>query len=59
MRALQFHGNKDIRIDTIPEPDIRKGHVKVKVAWSGICGSGTCYTFRQQLNDSDLKRRPS
>lgn len=39
MRALCFHGNKDIRIDDIPEPSLRPGWVKVKNAWCGICGS--------------------
>ncbi|KAI9814268.1 MAG: hypothetical protein M1827_003434 [Pycnora praestabilis] len=39
MRALRFHGNKDIRVDEIPEPTCKPGWVKVKNAWSGICGS--------------------
>lgn len=41
MRALRYHGNNDIRIDEIPEPVIKPGHVKVRNAWCGICGSGT------------------
>jgi D-arabinose 1-dehydrogenase-like Zn-dependent alcohol dehydrogenase len=40
MRALRFHGNKDIRVDEIPEPPLKPGWVKVKNAWAGICGSG-------------------
>lgn len=40
MRALRFHGNKDMRVDEITEPAIKPGHVKVKNAWCGICGSG-------------------
>lgn len=39
MRALRWHGNKDIRVDEIPEPKLRPGWVKVKNAWAGICGS--------------------
>ncbi|EXJ90180.1 hypothetical protein A1O3_03249 [Capronia epimyces CBS 606.96] len=39
MRALRFHGNKDVRVDEIPEPALRPGWVKVKNAWAGICGS--------------------
>ncbi|RVX69834.1 hypothetical protein B0A52_05668 [Exophiala mesophila] len=39
MRALRFHGNKDIRVEDIPEPSPRPGWVKVKNAWAGICGS--------------------
>ena len=39
MRALRFHGNKDIRLDEIPIPELRPGWVKVKIGWSGVCGS--------------------
>ena len=39
MRAARFHGQKDIRIDDIPEPRLRPGAVKLKVAWCGICGT--------------------
>lgn len=39
MRALRWHGNRDIRLDDIPEPELRPGWVKIKNEWSGICGS--------------------
>lgn len=39
MKALVWHGKKDIRIEDKPEPVTNKGKVKVKVAWTGICGS--------------------
>lgn len=39
MRALRWHGSKDVRLDTVPEPELRPGWVKVKNAWCGICGS--------------------
>ena len=39
MKAARFHGQKDIRIDDIPEPRLRPGAVKLKVAWCGICGT--------------------
>lgn len=41
MRALRFHGQKDIRLDQIPIPLCGKGQVKVKPAFVGICGTGT------------------
>lgn len=40
MFALRWHGNKDLRIDQVPEPKLRPGWVKVKNVWAGICGSG-------------------
>ncbi|KAF7198206.1 Tannase, partial [Pseudocercospora fuligena] len=39
MKALRYHGNKDIRLDEIPIPELRPGWVKIKIAWAGICGS--------------------
>ena len=39
MRALRLHGARDLRLDDIPEPALRPGTVKIKVEWSGICGS--------------------
>lgn len=39
MRALRFHGNKTISVDTIPKPTVKPGWVKIRNAWAGICGS--------------------
>lgn len=40
MLALRFHGNRDLRVDEVPMPELRPGLVLVKNAWAGICGSG-------------------
>jgi (R,R)-butanediol dehydrogenase/meso-butanediol dehydrogenase/diacetyl reductase len=39
MRAVRYHGNRDIRIDDIPEPECKPGFVKIAPEWCGICGS--------------------
>ena len=40
MRAVVWHGKKDIRIETVPvPPPPPPGWVKTKVLWCGICGS--------------------
>ena len=39
MKAAVFHGPRDIRLEDVPEPDVRPGSVKVKVDWCGICGT--------------------
>lgn len=39
MKAARFHGRKDIRIEDVPEPELRAGTVKIDVAWCGICGT--------------------
>lgn len=39
MKAARWHGAKDIRVENILEPKVSKGKVKIKVEWTGICGS--------------------
>lgn len=39
MKATRYYGRKDIRTDDIPEPELLPGTVKVKVDWTGICGT--------------------
>jgi (R,R)-butanediol dehydrogenase / meso-butanediol dehydrogenase / diacetyl reductase len=39
MKAAVFHGPQDVRLDDVPEPEVRQGAVKVKVDWCGICGT--------------------
>jgi len=39
MRVLRWHGQKDIRVEEVPEPQVGPGQVKVKVKWCGICGT--------------------
>lgn len=39
MKAARFHGRGDIRVDEVPEPQVRPGTVLVEVEWCGICGS--------------------
>ncbi|EPX83858.1 2,3-butanediol dehydrogenase [Salipiger mucosus] len=39
MKAARWHGVKDIRVEDVSEPSPGPGEVKVKVAWTGICGS--------------------
>lgn len=39
MKAARYYGKEDIRIEDIPEPPIKPGHIKVKPAFVGICGT--------------------
>ncbi|KAH9848120.1 alcohol dehydrogenase GroES domain protein [Lenzites betulinus] len=39
MRAIRYYGPEDMRLDHIPEPTPGEGQVKIKIAWTGICGS--------------------
>ncbi len=40
MKAAIWHGKRDVRIESVPEPPPPpRGQVQVKVAWCGICGT--------------------
>lgn len=39
MKALRWHGVKDLRLENIEQPAALAGKVKIKVEWCGICGS--------------------
>lgn len=39
MKALRWHARGDLRLDDVPEPQLRPGTVKVEVSRCGICGS--------------------
>ncbi len=40
MRALVYHGTRDVRVDTVPDPTIEHpGNVIIKVTSTAICGS--------------------
>jgi (R,R)-butanediol dehydrogenase/meso-butanediol dehydrogenase/diacetyl reductase len=39
MKALRWHGRKDLRYEDIPEPYPASGQLKIKVNLAGICGT--------------------
>jgi threonine dehydrogenase-like Zn-dependent dehydrogenase len=40
MKAVAWHGNRDVRVDTVPDPKIEKPtDAVIRVTSSGICGS--------------------
>jgi threonine dehydrogenase-like Zn-dependent dehydrogenase len=40
MKALTFHGRRDVRVDTVPDPSIREPtDAIIRVTSSGLCGS--------------------
>jgi len=43
MRALFIHGEKDLRLGDLPEPETKPGEYKLKVASALICGSDLHY----------------
>lgn len=39
MKAARYYDRGDIRIDELPEPEVKPGTVGIDVAWCGICGT--------------------
>ncbi|CAM4141028.1 2,3-butanediol dehydrogenase [Jeotgalicoccus halotolerans] len=39
MKAVVYYDTKDVRIEEVAEPKVYAEGVKVKVAWTGICGT--------------------
>jgi (R,R)-butanediol dehydrogenase/meso-butanediol dehydrogenase/diacetyl reductase len=39
MKAAVYYGHRDLRVMEAPEPKVKPGYVKVKIAWAGICGT--------------------
>ncbi|WP_094607300.1 Sorbitol dehydrogenase [Sporomusa silvacetica DSM 10669] len=39
MKAVRYHGIKDVRVEEIEKPSLKPDEVMVKVSFAGICGS--------------------
>ncbi|OAQ64441.1 (R,R)-butanediol dehydrogenase/diacetyl reductase [Pochonia chlamydosporia 170] len=54
MKAVRFHGQRDIRLDTIPSPKVSAGKVKIAPKFCGICGSD----LHEYLGGANLIPKP-
>ena len=39
MRAVVYHGQRDIRITDVPDPQVGPGQVALRIGYNGICGT--------------------
>jgi (R,R)-butanediol dehydrogenase/meso-butanediol dehydrogenase/diacetyl reductase len=65
MRAWVYHGNKDLRLEQLPEPAPGPGEVAVRIAYVGICGTdlheffyGPMFTPIEQADPTTGHRGP-
>ncbi|PSN75629.1 hypothetical protein BS50DRAFT_568227 [Corynespora cassiicola Philippines] len=39
MKAAQYYGQRDIRVNEVPKPTAKDNEAIIAVEWAGICGS--------------------
>lgn len=54
MKAAQFYGKEDLRVEELVEPSPGPGEVKLRNAYSGICGSDLHFFFYPEALPFDL-----
>ena len=54
MKAAQFYGKEDLRVEEVEEPTPGPGQVKLRNAYSGICGSDLHFYFFPEALPFDL-----
>jgi L-idonate 5-dehydrogenase len=55
MRGCVLHGQKDLRLETLDEPSLKPGEVRVRIAAGGICGSDLHYFFEGRVGDFNVR----
>ncbi|MEU6558256.1 zinc-binding dehydrogenase [Nocardia nova] len=56
MKAALFYGKEDVRVEEVPEPGPGPGQVKLRNAYSGICGSDLHFYFFPEALPWDVHR---
>ena len=56
MRAMRFHGKEDLRVEDIPEPVPGPGEVKLRNAYTGICGTDLHVFFTPEASGFDFSQ---
>ena len=39
MKAIVYRGNQNVNLESVPEPDVQSGEVKISVDFCGICAT--------------------
>lgn len=56
MRAVRFYGKEDLRIEDVEEPAPGPGEVKLRNAYTGICGTDLHVFFTPEASGFDFSR---
>lgn len=57
MLAVVVHGPDDLRVETVPDPQLDPGQVMVDMAYGGICGSDIAY-WKHGVSGTAILREP-
>ncbi|MCT6811206.1 MAG: alcohol dehydrogenase catalytic domain-containing protein, partial [Bifidobacterium sp.] len=58
MKALMYYGKEDVRLEDIPEPELKPGTIKIHPAFTGICGSDLHLYYDGEQNGGNSKDTP-
>ena len=54
MKAMVYHGNRDLRLETVPDPSPAAGEALLKVDYCGICATDIEeYVYGPKFLDED------
>ena len=56
MRAARLHAREVLRVEEVPAPGVPPGHVKLRNAFSGICGSDLHLYYSPEATGLDLSK---
>ena len=65
MKALVYHGNRDLRLESVPDPEPSEGEVRLRIDYCGICATdveeyvyGPKFIFHDEPNALTGKKTP-
>lgn len=58
MKALMYYGKENVRIEDVPEPELKPGTIKVHPAFTGICGGDLHLYYDGEESGSNSKDKP-
>lgn len=58
IKALMYYGKENVRIEDVPEPELRPGTIKTHPAFTGICGGDLHLYYDGEESGSNSKDKP-
>lgn len=58
MKAVRYYGKEHVQVDDIPEPKLKPGTIKIKPAFTGICGSDLHLYYGGPANGGNSETEP-